>query len=554
MIKASLTILAALAAGVVSADAVRELDVTAKLLRLPVQNGGQMRKARVRGADGFFREFDIEFATNRPDWFAVLDVSALRGKKLTLEMNGSEIDPAMLSLVGFVDFEPAPDGYDGALRPQFHFSPIRGWMNDPNGMSYYKGEWHYFYQHNPYGVKWGNMHWGHAVSKDMFHWREVGEALYQDPKLGAMFSGSAVVDKDNTTGFGKDSHVLVFTGTANGSTQCIAYSLDGRSYTKYEGNPVVPNITGGNRDPRVFWYKPGKHWVMALYVVENKHKNTVILNSPDLKSWTRVGTIVGDKELGGGFLHECPELFELSIEGEKGTRWVVFGATGEYGVGTFDGKEFQFEEKYLSMTRNVGGYYACQTYGDIPDGRRILQPWFQVKMPGMPFSQMSGMPRTLGLRRTSNGLRIVQYPVKEVESLRKGKPVKLADFDGELAEVFLDMDVRKSRFVWFKLRGIDVRYDAARELLSVPGGTTAWPLVKGRLKARIFIDRIGMETFSDDGLAVLPSQDAKADYANRRLEIVEGAENVLDDRSFAYELESVWKKNVSSALMNTSRW
>ena len=525
----------------VDADRSREIVADARWLMLPVRNGEKPRRMTVSLQGKVLRDFEIALAAENPDWYAALDISEWKGRKLLLKTDGGVPPSRALALVKTAASAPAPDGYDGMYRPQFHFSPIRGWMNDPNGLSFYKGEWHYFYQHNPYGTAWGNMHWGHAVSRDLFHWKEVGEALYLDPKLGAMFSGSAVVDKDNTAGFGKDAHVLVFTGTANGSTQCIAYSLDGRSYTKYEGNPVVPNITGGNRDPRVFWYKPGKHWVMALYVVENKHKNTVILNSPDLKNWTRVGTIVGDSEPGGGFLHECPELFELPIEGENETRWIVFGATGEYGVGTFDGKEFQFEEKYLSMTRNLGGYYAAQTFGDIPDGRRILLPWFQVKMPGMPFNQSTGMPRTLGLRRTSNGLRIVQYPVKEVESLRKGKPVKLEDFDGELAEIFLDMDVRKSRFVRLKLRGIDFRYDAARELLSLPGGTTSWPLVKGRLKARIFIDRIAMETFSPDGLAVLPSQDAKADPANRRLEIVEGAENVLDDRSFAYELKSVWK-------------
>lgn len=540
--KTTVLALAFFAALAVGADVTREFDVTAKLLRLPVQNDGKMRKARVRGADGFFREFDIEFATSKTDWYAILDVSALKGKKLSLELSGADAADAKLDLVGFTDDEPAPDGYDGALRPQFHFSPKRGWMNDPNGMSYYKGEWHYFYQHNPYGVKWGNMHWGHAVSKDMFHWKDVGEALYPDPKLGMMFSGSAVVDKDNTAGFGKGAHVLVFTGTADGSAQSIAWSLDGRHYTKYEGNPVVPKITGGNRDPRVFWYAPGKHWVMALYVIEDGHKNTVILNSPDLKHWTRTSKIVGDKEPGGGFLHECPELFELPIEGEKQTRWVVFGATGEYAIGKFDGKTFTPEEKYLSMTRNFGGYYACQTYGDIPDGRRILQPWIQVRMPGMPFSQMAGMPRTFGLRRTPNGLRIVQYPVKEAESLRKGGSVKLEDFEGELVEVLLDMEIRRSRFVHFKLRGIDVHYDAARELLSVPGGTTSWPLVNGRLKARIFIDRIAMETFSSDGLAVLPSQDVKPDPANRKLVIEERCrENILDDRSVAYELESVWK-------------
>ena len=536
---AAALVLAALAA---DAGGAREYEVTGRWMRLPVANDVRGRGAQVKADGARFRDFEIMFATNEPDWYALLDVSKLMGKKVRLELGGPPFDPAALERVGFTDDDSAPDGYDGVYRPQFHFSARRGWMNDPNGLSWFNGEWHLFFQHNPYGVRMGAMHWAHAVSRDLVHWQELGETLYPGSPYGAIFSGSAVVDKDNTAGFGKNAHILVFTGTAEGGTQNLAWSLDGRSYTLYEGNPVVRSIANGNRDPRVFWYAPGKCWVMLLYVVEDDIREMAILNSPDLKSWTRVGTIKGDSNSkGGGFMHECPELFELPIEGEKGTRWVVFGATGEYGVGTFDGKDFKFEEKYLSMTRNVGGYYAAQSFGETPDGRRIIIPWFQVKMPGMPFNQAQGLPRTLALRRTQDGLRLVQNPVKELEKLRKGKPVKLADFDGELAEIFIDMDIRKTRHVRFDLRGVKLRYDAAREILEVPGGSVYWPLVNGRFKARVFIDRTGMETFSDDGLCVIPSQDAKADPAKRTLAIDEGAENVLDDKSFVYELESIWK-------------
>ena len=518
----------------------RTLEVTGRWLKLPVKDDGRPRPLKAYSGETLYRVFEIALADGEPDWYAVLDVSELKGKKITLALEGGRAATAGLKRVSFSDDAPVPDGYDGKYRPQFHFSPARGWMNDPNGLSFYNGEWHLFFQHNPYGTKWGNMHWGHAVSKDLFHWREVGEALYPD-ELGAMFSGSAVVDKDNTAGFGRNAHVLVFTGTANGSTQSIAYSLDGRNYTKYEGNPVVQCITGGNRDPRVFWYKPGRHWVMVLYVVENGHKNTVVLNSPDLKKWTRVGTIVGDREPGGGFLHECPELFELPVEGEKTTRWVVFGATGEYAVGTFDGRNFKQEGARASLTRRFGGYYAAQTFGDVPDGRRILLPWFQVKMPGMPFNQEFALPRELKLVRSGDSFRVLQFPVKEVESLRDGPAKPFAEFEGELVEAFVEFRPAGINPIVLSLRGIRMRYDPARELLEVPGGTVSWPLEKGWFRARVFIDRTGMETFSLDGATCLPSQDAVADPANRRLEIVEGAENVLDDRSFAYELESVWR-------------
>ena len=520
----------------------REMAVTAKWLMLPVKNGARMCKVRVLVGEKTFREFDIGLAPGEPDWYAALDVSSLKGGRLTLRVDSSSAGSKTLDRVHFSDEAPVPDGYDGASRPQFHFSPARGWMNDPNGLSYYNGEWHLFFQHNPYGVNWGNMHWGHAVSKDLFHWREVGEALYPC-ELGAMFSGSAVVDRNNTAGFGRNAHVLTFTGTAAGSTQGIAYSLDGLNYKKWTGNPAVPNITGGNRDPRVFWYKPGRHWVLALYVAEKGRHNVVIFNSPDLKSWRRVGTIPGDRSGEGRFLYECPELFELRVEGENISRWVVFGASGEYSIGAFDGKTFTPECDRLILNRPIRGcgYYAAQTFGDVPDGRRILLAWFRTHMPGMAFNQSMGLPLELKLVRTSNGLRLAEFPVKEVESLRMGHAVPFSEFDGELVEAFIDMRVRPTGTVRLSLRGIPLAYDAAQETLEVDGVHTAWPLAMGRFKARLFIDRTGLEVFSLDGLVGLPVNNARATSSERRLRIVDGAQHVLEDESRAFKLKSVWR-------------
>ncbi|HWQ91869.1 MAG TPA: glycoside hydrolase family 32 protein, partial [Clostridia bacterium] len=294
------------------------------------------------------------------------------------------------------------------LRPQFHFTSRRGWLNDPNGLVFYKGEYHLFYQHNPYGWGWGNMHWGHAVSPDLVHWKELPIALYPD-EHGTMFSGSAVVDWNNTAGFQSGSEkplVAMFTAAGKPFTQGLAFSNDrGRTWTKYENNPVLPHIVAENRDPKVIWHAPEQKWVMALYLDESDY---ALFASKDLKRWEKLSDvrIPGDSE--------CPEFFEMPVEGREGeTRWVFYGASGRHLVGKFDGTTFKPEGGPQELQRG-NCWYASQTYSDIParDGRRILIPWGRMtarEVPfhqGMPFNQMMGLPVELTLRNTDDGLRL----------------------------------------------------------------------------------------------------------------------------------------------------
>ena len=519
----------------------RVFEVGARWLMIPVRNGEKKdTRVEVFAENRMAEGFSMGVAAADPDWYAVYDVSPWKGRQITLRIYDDDRAEDVLKLCRLADDAPAPDGYDGERRPQFHFSPCRGWMNDPNGLSYYKGEWHLFFQHNPYGTGWGNMHWGHAVSKDLLHWREVGEALCPD-RLGDMFSGSAVIDAGNAAGFGEDAHVLVFTGTANDMTQSIAWSRDGRKYEKWTGNPVLPNITGGNRDPRVFWHRPTKSWVMVLYLKEEEEHHVGIFASKDLKSWTRTGTVRGDVCGKGPYLFECPELFELPVEGEKTTRWILFGANAEYAVGTFDGRAFTPEEERIPMFAGMGGYYASQTFGNVPDRRRILLPWFRIQAPGMPFDQAAGLPRELRLKRFPEGLRVLQFPVRELERLREGTSVPFGAFEGELVEAIVDVRPAPSAHLVWSFRGVEISYDAARGILGTPCGSMGWPLQAGRLQARIFIDRTGMEIFSSDGLICLPIDRALPETGNRRLALVKGAERTYDDRSRAYRLRSIWR-------------
>ena len=289
-------------------------------------------------------------------------------------------------------------------RPQFHFTSRRGWNNDPNGLVYLDGEYHLFYQHNPFETQWENMHWGHAVSPDLLHWKELDDALFPD-RLGTMFSGSAVVDRDNTAGWGRNALVAAYTADKAGrEVQCIAYSNDkGRSFTKFEGNPVV----GETRDPRVFWYEPNKEWVMALY----KIAGISFFTSKDLKSWKEESHING--------FYECPDIFALPVDGNPDKKlWVVHGGSGTYMVGDFDGRKFT--PRYGKYRTTYGAYYAAQTYNDTPDGKRVQIGWGQIEHAGMPFNQMMLFPTELTLRTTNEGVRLFSEPIDAIRALARG--------------------------------------------------------------------------------------------------------------------------------------
>ena len=279
--------------------------------------------------------------------------------------------------------------YNEKYRPQFHFTPQKGWTNDPNGLVFYKGEYHLFFQHNPFGTQRGNMTWGHAISHDLVHWKQQANAIGPDVR-GTIFSGSAVVDNGNTAGFqsGEEKTLVAIYTAAGGTspeskgqsfTQCIAYSNDrGRTWIKYSGNPVVPHMVGGNRDPKVVWHSPTKQWIMVLFVDGNTFR---FLASPNLKNWT----ILRDITVPGAA--ECPDFFEMRVEGELGpTKWVWTAANDHYVIGAFDGKRFIPE--VMTQPGHWGqNYYAVQTYSGLPDARRVQVGWMNGgEYPDMPFN------------------------------------------------------------------------------------------------------------------------------------------------------------------------
>ncbi len=534
-------------------DAERTLTATSRYLHIPIKNGAPKRVVTLLVDGKVAVKNDIELADAAADWWAPMDVSAWRGKSLTLRVDKLHEDSTALKSVEQSDaLRDAANLYAEPLRGQFHFSPKRGWNNDPNGCVFFNGEYHLFFQHNPYGWGWGNMHWGHAVSRDLVHWEELGDKLLPDD-MGPMFSGSAVVDWKNTSGFGKDGKpplVLFYTAAGNPTTQCLAYSTDGRTFTKFSGNPIVKEVTGGNRDPKVIWHEPTQQWVMTLYVEWQKRHTIHFFTSPNLREWKLASISNGDAP-GGRFLFECPDFFELPVDGDAARKkWVLLGADSAYALGTFDGKKFLPDVTRLPGHRGKG-FYAAQSFSDVPDGRRIFIGWWQTETKGMPFNQSMTIPLELRLTQTDDGPRMTFSPVKELETLRTKthrpdvKSLKPGDknpldaISAELVEVRVEFEPSDAKEVVFNIRDIMIEYDVQKQELSVAGHRAPAPLRGGKQRLVIYCDRTGAEVFASDGLCYVPMPfNTKPDNKRLFFETRGGAAKV--NALEVHELRSAW--------------
>ncbi len=495
------------------------IKVNKKYLNFPVSHNVDRAKMTFRVDGQPDLSVVIRLAPEEADYWVFKDVSALRGKTIKIIYEG---DDAGLNKIYQDDVIEGQDTlYREKNRPQFHFTTRRGWINDPNGLIYYDGEYHLFYQHNPYERDWENMHWGHAVSKDLIHWQELDDALFPD-HLGTMFSGSAVIDYNNTAGFNKETTpamVAAYTVAApHKQIQCIAYSLDkGRTFTKYEGNPVIDSEdiwkTPDTRDPKVFWYEPANHWVMVL----NERDGHSIYTSSNLKDWNYESHVTG--------FWECPELFELPVDNNPdNTKWVMYGASGTYMLGSFDGKVFTPESgKFLYTT---GSVYAAQTFTNMPDGRRVQIGWGRISHPDMPFNGMMLLPTELSLRMTKNGPRLFNVPVKEVGTLftpvRHWKNLSSEEAN-ELMKEFSNAECLRIKTT-FKLShatdaGLnlsgqqlvcyDLNYNTVNGVFYSPEDMTSM-----EISADIYIDRTSVEVFIDKG-AYSYSMERKPDKNNK---------------------------------------
>lgn len=530
-------------------NATRTFAIASRYLHLPIRNGAPKRVVTTLVEGAVVVRNDIELADAEPDWWAPMDVGAWRGRNLTLQVDRLPEDSrALMAIEAAEVIRGAETLYREPLRGQFHFSPRRGWNNDPNGLVFFNGEYHLFFQHNPYGWAWGNMHWGHAVSRDLVHWTELGEALAPDA-FGPMFSGSAVVDRANTSGLGRPGQpalVLLYTAAGNPTVQCLASSTDGRRFTKFAGNPIVNELTPGNRDPKVIWHEPTAKWVMTLYVETNQVHTIHFLGSPNLKDWTVLSRVDG--------YFECPDFFELPVDGDPARRkWVLTGASSEYQVGTFDGTRFTPETPKLPGHRGRG-FYAAQTFSDLPaaDGRRVQVGWFQTETRGMPFNQSMTIPLELRLLGTADGPRLAWSPARELAglrarrhaantmTLRPGDPNPLAAARAELVELRADFEPGDAREVAFTVRGARVTYDAVRQELGVNDHRAPAPLRDGRQRLVLFVDRTGLEIFASDGLTYVPLP-YQPNPAELEIEVRAVGGSAKLNSLEVYQLRSAWE-------------
>ena len=497
---------------------------------------------------------DVRLAVNRVDYFVPLDLSDYAGKNILLKFKLGSNDPirGKLSAVCCKEMKLS-DTFDTGnrekFRPTYHFSPLYGWMNDPNGMVYRDGEYHLFYQHNPYGSKWGNMHWGHAISKDLINWEHRPDAITPDA-LGTIFSGSAVVDTDNTAGFGAGAIVAIYTQNSDRQVQSIAYSTDnGRSFTKYENNPVLTSDARDFRDPKVFWHKETQRWIMLLAVGQEMQ----IFSSSNLKDWAFESSF-GEGQGAHGGVWECPDLFELPVDGTNEKKWVLLcnlnpggpfgGSATQYFVGTFNGKEFVNESPSKTKWMDWGkDHYATVTWSDAPDNRRIAIAWmsnwqYANDVPTSQYRSPNSVPRDLSLFTVDGETYLQSAPSPELLKLRdisKKRSFKvngtrtikdmIAGNEGAY-EIELTIENQHADIIGFRLYNdkgeeVDMQYDMKEKKFSMDrrksgevGFNENFPMLtwttiesgKDELKLRLFVDKSSVEAFGDGGRFVMTNQ------------------------------------------------
>ena len=505
-----------------SNHAIKRVKTTDKYVLLPVEEEEGYAHIRVIKDNQVVKEFNCKLAINKTDYNVPLDVSEYGGDVLLdIQFSGDKRSIGLINnFVCWKDIK-ATNVFDSKNREKFrsiyHHTPVYGWMNDPNGMFYKDGVWHLYYQYNPYGSQWENMTWAHSTSTDLIHWKNHGEVIQPDA-LGTIFSGSSVVDKENTAGFGKDAVVAFYTSAGAAQTQSIAYSTDnGETFKKYVNNPILTSDVPDFRDPNVFWNEEVKQWNLILAAGQQMN----IYSSKNLKDW-KYESSFGEGYGNHGGVWECPDLLKM------GDKWVLIcninpggpfgGSATQYFVGSFDGHKFTCESKpEVTKWMDYGkDHYATVSFSNAPDGRIVVLPWmsnwqYANQVPTQQFRSANGLPRDLGLysyngedyvsvkpspevfaafeKKPSGRLQSAAYI--EVTNIKSNASIVLSNDKGE--RVTMVYDGKNATF------SMDRTESGVTDFHSDFKAKTVAP-TNGVIKSmQIFIDRCSIEAFDTEG-------------------------------------------------------
>lgn len=522
-------------------------------LLIPIEEKAPEADINIMQSGNISQKIDVRLARNNIDYYVPLDLRRYKDKVLVLSVNNGSSRTSIQSQQEDVCWKAIKqsDIFDSTnvekFRPAFHHTPIYGWMNDPNGLLYKDGIFHLYFQHNPYASVWGNMNWGHSTSRDLIHWQHLPVAISPDG-LGMIFSGSTVVDEDNTAGFGKNAIIAVYTSAASTQSQSLSYSNDnGITFTKYEGNPIIVSDKEC-RDDKVFWNTETRKWNLVL--ADALEHQVWFYSSSDLKQWVKEGSF--GKEYGSqGCIWECPDLMELPVNGTSAKKWVLTvnvnpsgpsgGSATEYFVGDFDGKQFNCESRpNVTKWMDYGkDHYAAVSWNNSPGGRHIIIAWmsncqYSNMLPTIQFRSADTLPRDISLFKGSDGEYYIKtIPSPELYSLR-GKENRYGSFNigRKIVQKELPSDSNGLYEISINVSNTDVTniilcnndgdkvlmtYDAKEHTFSMdrrksgqidfspdfPCVTTAPTTESHNQKIRLFIDRCSIEAFDEDGRFVM---------------------------------------------------
>lgn len=500
-----------------------------KYLLLPVQESAEVSNIKVIGSSRQLKTLNVRLANNHIDYYVPLCLQEFddeKGLMLDVHVNGTYRTDGGISTFSCWKNMSFSDTFDmknrEQYRPVYHHTPAYGWMNDPNGMFYKDGVWNLYFQHNPYGSQWENMTWGHSTSTDLVHWKFQGDPVQPDA-LGTVFSGSAVVDKENTSGFGKDAVIALYTSAGENQTQSMVYSTDnGKTFTKYEGNPVITSNVPDFRDPHMFWNEDIKKWNMILAAGQHME----IYTSDNLKDW-KLESSFGEKYGNHGGVWECPDLMKMKVRGTNKEKWMLIcninpggpfgGSATQYFIGDFDGHKFTCESKpEVTKWMDYGkDHYATVTFDNAPAGRRVAIAWmsnwqYANQVPTLQYRSGNSIPRDLGLFEYKGETYCSVVPSPEMTAARSKKATKSLSESCEMvvnlkgnATITLSND---------KGEKVVMLYDAKAETFSMDrtksgkmdfsndfAATTKAPTYGKISQLRIFIDKSSIEVFDAEG-------------------------------------------------------